>query len=515
MSMIVKFDRQPDLAGLDARYDLDRALAELRLNATARDRAAPTNFADAVVAHLPVGSLSPDEVDVVAEFLKDEVGLSINLTKRKIARARVAEILGSYPANLAAFIRAYADRFGLEPTLKNQIRVTKRALVKEDGTEIRLGDTDDEYLDRYNAIWSPKEIDERRVMDRMKIFNEDHRLGLTEAGIERSWGEWITQRRAEIIFWLADKVGSGLDHDEHAEADQQWDLFLRAVLADYDRDHVLTKAVMQHFIWQIGRKIRGMSVGNHMMPVIIGQQGGGKTEMVKRFLSPLGDAWIDSDFAKLADDRHSEVLGNIPVHFLDEMSYASRADIEVTKRKITTDQITYRPLHGNTTKTLRNIATFIGCSNQPLGHSIQDPTGIRRFYAIAARDRLDWKVINTIRWDLLWKSVACIDASPLDAVRDAVAAEQEAHRVLSPVEEWLAAFDRQDHPYRCIGEWQPAEEIFGIFTEFDQRMNPSRATSLRGFGIEMTRLAALASTRVERRRDGGGVRYRVLPNQQG
>ncbi|WP_407696978.1 VapE domain-containing protein [Skermanella mucosa] len=203
------------------------------------------------------------------------------------------------------------------------------------------------------------------------------------------------------------------------------------------------------------------------------------------------------------------------MHFLDEMSYASRADIEVTKRKITTDQITYRPLHGNATKTLRNIATFIGCSNQPLGHSIQDPTGTRRFYAIAARDRLDWKVINDIRWDLLWRSVACIDASPLDAVRDAVAAEQEAHRVLGPVEEWLTAFDRQDHLYVQVGKWEPAEEVFYAFTAFDQRINPGRPTNFRSFGIEMTRLAALADTRVERKRDSGGVKYRVLPRPQG
>jgi Virulence-associated protein E len=515
MSLIFKFDAQQGVAEIDAQPDVAGVLQEISLNATPRDRAAPANFADAVLARLPVRSLSPNDVDVVAEFLKDEVGLSINLTKRKIARAKVAEILGSFPTSLAGFVRAYTDQFGLEPTLKNKVQVTKRVLIQEDGTEIRLLDTNDEYLDRYNAIWSPNEIDERRVMDRMKIFNEDHKLGFTEAGIERAWGEWVVQKRAEILFWLADKVGSGLDECEHAEADQQWDLFLQAVLTDYDRDHVLTKAVMQHFIWQVGRKIRGMTVGNHMMPVIIGQQGGGKTEMVKRFLLPLGDAWVDSDFAKLADDRHSEVLGHLPVHFLDEMSYASRADIEVTKRKITTDQITYRPLHGNATKTLRNIASFIGCSNQPLGHSIQDPTGTRRFYAISARDRLDWEVINNIKWELLWRSIAAIDASPLDAVRDAVAAEQEAHRVLSPVEEWLAAFDRQEHPHKQVGEWQPAEEIFCVFTEFDQRTNPSRPTSLRGFGIEMTRLAALADTRVERRRDGGGVKYRVVTNLRG
>ncbi|UEM23096.1 hypothetical protein JL100_010245 [Skermanella mucosa] len=287
MSLVTKFAGQPDVVGI---------LEEIRLGTTALDRAAPANFADTVLARLPVENLSPDDVDVVAEFLKGEVGLNVNLTKRKIARAKVAEVLGFFPTSLAEFIRAYTDQFGLEPTLKDRVRVTKRVLIRADGSEVRLQETDDEYLDRFNEIWSPREIDVRRVVDQMKIFNEDHKLGFTEAGIERAWNEWVVQKRAEILFWLADKVGGGIQEDEHAETDQQWDLFLQAVLADYDQDHHLVKAVLQHFIWQVGRKIRGMTVGNHMMPVIIGQQGGGKTEMVKRFLSPLGDAWVDSDW---------------------------------------------------------------------------------------------------------------------------------------------------------------------------------------------------------------------------
>jgi hypothetical protein len=30
----------------------------------------------------------------------------------------------------------------------------------------------------------------------MKIFVEDYRLGFSEAGIERAWVEWVTQKRA-------------------------------------------------------------------------------------------------------------------------------------------------------------------------------------------------------------------------------------------------------------------------------------------------------------------------------
>src|SRR3954449_6151948 len=42
----------------------------------------------------------------------------------------------------------------------------------------------------------------------------------------------------------ASSVGCGLLDEERGEADQQWDLFLRAVLADYEKDHVLARAVL-------------------------------------------------------------------------------------------------------------------------------------------------------------------------------------------------------------------------------------------------------------------------------
>ncbi|NYZ11586.1 hypothetical protein HL658_03420 [Azospirillum sp. RWY-5-1] len=497
------------------RTNVPAILEEARLDMTQRDRKDPHSFAETVLRRLPVQDLGPDDIDAVADFLRQEVGLNVALVKRKITRAKVTEALGTYPTNLMEFIRAYAERFGLKPTLRNSVKITKRSSYTDDDGRvmpIQEFSEEEEYMNRFAEIWSPKEIDEHRVLARMKMFREDHGLSFTDAGIDRAWSEWLTRHRSEILFWLCDAVGCGLADVERQEAaEQEWDRFLRAILLDYEKDHILAGAVLSHLIWLVGRKIRTLPVGGHMMPVLIGRQGGGKTEMVKRFLSPLGDAWIDSDFAKLADDRHSEVLANIPVHFLDEMSYASRTDIEVTKRKITAESITYRPLHTNVTKTVRNLASFIGCSNQPLGHSIQDTTGTRRFYAITVKDRLDWEVVNDIQWGLLWASVDAYGPSPLDAMRDAIAAEQESHRVMSSVEEWLVAVDRQFHPNKQIGEWQAADEMFRVFTEFDREVNPGRPTNLRNFGIEMSRLAALAGTRVERVRDKRGVKYRILP----
>jgi hypothetical protein len=505
MSIITKHEDQPSVPAL---------LEEVRLDLTPQDRRAPHNFAEAVVRRLPLRQLSPDDIDAVADFLRQEVGLNAALVKRKIARAKVGEILGVFPKSLMDFIRAYVDQFGLEATLRNKVRVTKRtSYIQDDGSIIPVLEhsEDEEYLNRFTEIWSPREIDEHRVLSRLKIFKEDHGLPFTDAGIDRAWSEWIIQQRAEILFWLSNTVGFGLEPEQQEAAEREWDRLLQAILLDYDKDRVLAEAVLRHFIWLVGRKVRAMSVGSHMMPVFIGRQGGGKTEMVKRFLSPLGDAWVDSDFAKLADDRHSEVLANIPVHFLDEMSYASRTDIEVTKRKITADVITYRPLFGNATKSVRNMASFIGCSNQPLGHSIQDTTGMRRFYPINVKDRLDWEAVNSIQWGILWKSVEAQGPCPLDAVRDAIAVEQDTHRVLSPVEEWLAVVDRQVLAEKRVGEWLPADEMFRVFSEFDREANPGRPTSLRNFGIEMSRLAALTGMRVERRRDKRGVQYRVLP----
>jgi hypothetical protein len=105
-----------------------------------------------------------------------------------------------------------------------------------------------------------------------------------------------------------------------------------------------------------------MEVTNHLMPVITGAQGKGKSTFVQQLCSPLKDTMIAVDFDKITDNRELDIW-NAHILFLDEMGFASRADIDVVKNRITSPTISGRPMGTNQNVMLRQCATFIGCTN--------------------------------------------------------------------------------------------------------------------------------------------------------
>ncbi|TWA52124.1 virulence-associated protein E [Azospirillum baldaniorum] len=514
------------------KNDVVAVLDDFRGRMTARDRKDP-GMAQVILGSFTLSWLTADELDTVAKFLGDELGLTRSEVGVKIKRARVIEALGCYPRDLEGYVDAYCRRYNVRPTLGNWVRVSPRAGTKLDMNGTRFDIMPAEKLAQYpedsevlafHATLAPTIIDERRAVDRLKMFAEDFGLGFSESGIDRAWAEWVTSYRAQTLYWLGHKLGADLrGTDEESQIESEWDRFLAAILPEQsaaiadggdnaDQSPEVVRAVVSHFMWQVRRKICGLPLDHHMMPVFIGPQGGGKSEMVKRLLSPLAEvrAWVDSDFAKLTDDRNTELLGNIPVHFLDEMSYASKSDIEVTKRKISAEDVTYRPLYGNTQRTIRNIAVFVGCSNNELSHSVVDTTGNRRFFPIRVKARLDWNAVNSINWLLLWWSVDIAAQSPIKAIMDRVRGVQEANRTRSQVEEWLDARWSEMMTTDHAVKWSPAAKLYPLFRDFAQAAfrNPFE---LKDFRNEMRRLAESPNGRVQHAVwEGGNHVFRLV-----
>lgn len=501
------------------------ALEEYRGKLTNRDRLDP-GMPQVILGGFKLAGISPDHLEVIETFLAKEFDLTQAQVRQKIRRARVVEALGYWPADLEGYVEAYCRRHEVRPTLGNWVRIAPREGTRrdKDGDEFsivsaeKLAQAEDgDFRLKFQDTLEPRMIDERRLVDRLKIFAEDFSLGFSEAGIDRAWSEWVGRCRSQTLFWLGDRLAADLRDEEFVEAaEYAWGRFLAAILPECpaevpsggdvaDQSTEVVRAVLAHFVWQVRRKLRGLPVDHHMMPVFIGQQGGGKTEMVKRLLSPLaGDrAWVDSDFAKLTDDRNTELLGTVPVHFLDEMSYASKADIEVTKRKITAEDLTYRPLYGNTQRTIRNIAVFVGCSNHELGHSVADTTGNRRFFPIRVRSRLDWNAINAIDWLTIWRSVDADAPSPIVAVLDRVQAIQEANRTRSQVEEWLDAKWSSLTTTEHAEKMSPASRLYPLFHEFAQ-MAFRNPLEIKDFRNELRRLAGMPNARVHHDLMAGG-----------
>src|SRR5690606_33804221 len=94
-------------------------------------------------------------------------------------------------------------------------------------------------------------------------------------------------------------------------------------------------------------KALGLKITNHLMPVLLGPQGKGKSTFVLDFLTrPVSELCASTDFSEIQDGRTAELWKHL-VLFLDEMGHAAKADIDVIKNRITSPTITYRPMGTN------------------------------------------------------------------------------------------------------------------------------------------------------------------------
>src|SRR5690606_26547916 len=111
----------------------------------------------------------------------------------------------------------------------------------------------------------------------------------------------------------------------------------------------------------------------------------------------------------LSDSREMAMLGKYFVIFFDEMAHVDRLDVNHLKNKITTDEITYRVLGTNDHAVIKNVATFIGCSNNDIQDMVRDPTSARRYWQMETQSKdamkVMWEELNDAEMSLIWKIV--------------------------------------------------------------------------------------------------------------
>ena len=259
-------------------------------------------------------------------------------------------------------------------------------------------------------------------------------------------------------------------------------------------------ALMQHFIWQVKRKAADIPVTDHLMLIFGGAQNVGKSTFAKLLFSPVAELMRSASFAQLTDVRIIE-LWSASVIFMDEMSFASKADADEVKTVITADVVDRRPMRANTMEPIRQMGTLIGTTNKPLEMLIRDTTGNRRFGYLDYIATPDRSVINSADYVAAWQSVDETKASPIVGVMDVLHEHQADSRVLSTVEQWIESFDardadaldaaagagaspalRRDYLFERFAGWQDSAQIA-----------PRDRLDLAGFGHELKRLSAMTA----------------------
>lgn len=252
-------------------------------------------------------------------------------------------------------------------------------------------------------------------------------------------------------------------------------------------------AVINKFIWQIKRKIGKLPVTDHLMPVILGAQGIGKSTLIRAMLAVIAELWVPSDFRQITDDRNTMLWKNFVI-FMDEMGYASKSDMETVKNIITAETLNRRIMQTTKYNVVAQNATFIGAANAgELSELIRDVSGTRRFIALDMLRQPDRDVINSVDWLAVWQSVDPAGADPMTAFRDVLQAVQAGDRTTTPVEEWLSGLDYRTSLGGALtieARQFTATELFQNFSLYESEFFPGLRVkqSVVGFGKEMKRL---------------------------
>jgi hypothetical protein len=190
----------------------------------------------------------------------------------------------------------------------------------------------------------------------------------------------------------------------------------------FDLDGDLVIAVLKHFCWSVKQKQLGRPVVHHCMPIIFSStQGTGKTVFMKRFLAPLRELATDSAlFSDLADRRSGDIF-RFPVILLDDMERIPPSAVPALKAVLTSDRLRRRRLGTSLSDGIRQACVPIGTSNQMVHELVEDDTGHRRFAMLPFRngavvkggDIAVWDTVNSIDYELLWRSVDAFAPSPL------------------------------------------------------------------------------------------------------
>ncbi|MBN9603763.1 MAG: hypothetical protein J0G33_12630 [Afipia felis] len=352
---------------------------------------------------------------------------------------------GFDPLNVFNFVRQLAEGYRIDISFNGAMRIR--------GQDGRV-----QTPEQIKAFLRADQVDESVFVHRAIILNNalqfQYRVAEIRAATKELIHAWIIERKAQIVEKLIAQVRP-LTVQEAAQADAAW----ASLATVFDIDADLVVASLKHFIWQILRKQLGLKIEHHLMPVIIGQQGSGKTRFVESFLKPLCEA--ASAPVRTSDITDKRVIGMLRylVLWLDDMEQIPAGpQVDNLKNFLTSEAQLRRVLHSSMDVIAKQNATLIGTSNHRITEIVPDETGHRRFVELPFRngnvarggDASIWPIINALPMELLFRSVDAHLDSPIVPHLSGLVRHQSNSTFKSPLEKWLDALDRDSPAIRSI-----------------------------------------------------------------
>lgn len=407
--------------------------------------------------------------------------------KHEWRRQKIKSRLGFVPETVVAFVKGYAERERIGTTYSRLLQRDKPIMLGKflnaeefANTVISKEHRQDLEIDNYVRLTASNRTQISDFQRELRLLSAELGLGYSDNNILDAVQEWTLEQREEHKLAIFNRIaGCKLGPAAQERAQAPWEVLERAAFDVSDTCSGFAVAVLRKFIWQVKRKMLGLPVTNHLMPVLTGSQGKGKSTLVRNLLCPVEECTANSDFKQITDDRNIQLWESYVI-FLDELGHAKRAEMDEVKNIITASVLTRRPMRTNDVEHVEQRATFIGCTNKGLSELIRDETGVRRFAELAFTNSPDWEAINALDWEQMWRSVDERGPDPSDIIAGVLAAQQSENRTMSAVEQWA----RQA---KVEGK-KRAEELHSLFREWEQENFPRNATDVTSWGKEMKRL---------------------------
>lgn len=250
-----------------------------------------------------------------------------------------------------------------------------------------------EYNDLLDTMW----LDYIGYLGEFNKNTDEKAKGTDEKNIRKALDELLSIEmvaRREALF-------SSIKFDG-AESTKLLELFVKALTGATEQKVI---GVMAHLLWQIKRKLNDQDISYHIMPILLGKQGAGKSVALQRLFKPLANLSLELTLTEVTDARFYFAFNHNFIAILDEMAGAKKADIEILKKQITATHNDVRKLNTNRVTKIKQNASFIGTTNRAVSEIIFDTSGMRRFYEIRVLDRIDWAAINAIDYVELYRGI--------------------------------------------------------------------------------------------------------------
>lgn len=295
-----------------------------------------------------------------------------------------------------------------------------------------------------------------KIQQEYRVFAAKFKIAspnrLSRADLQNQLKELLYDNKAEKLHRLENMV-----RYRPEACKKEMDRFIEALFPQATKDkRRFAKKVFECFLWQVKRKIAGLPVEHHIMPVLYSKtHGTGKSVSVENLVAPLKEFVLHLQLDVFRDTFFRKAFSEHFVVIFDELQGAGRTDIESMKNVITANTLSARGMRTQDIDTIPQNCTFIGTTNRPLADLIFDNTGMRRFVELELEAKADLEVITGEKWlagkrikvknpiDFLkvWQSVEELQLNPILEIQEELSEHQESLRTATTLEQWVDEFE--------------------------------------------------------------------------